>query len=311
VLGAQPVRPIDLAAFFATIANEGARPAPYAIQSIEQNGSEVYRHQTSINSAQSADPASFYQLKTMLQGVVQRGTAHAISDLAPYVAGKTGTSEDENDAWFVGFTNDVTVAVWVGYDNGGGKRRTLGSGATGAHVALPIFESVIKATWQQGRPKNPLNPPSLEAERVLVAAEGERARHGRSRSRVVLLEYLRKDSRGEPVDARYALLSLKGEAHTARAHSRSFERSVSRRGDRGEGTEGRAAEGRARNANGETGRGVFGARAMAPGQPAAVQGSTRALPPQWRDISPRWGAAPAPFSGARSNGGFFGWPFGR
>ena len=82
----------------------------------------------------SADPASFYQLKTLLQGVVQHGTAHAISDLAPYVAGKTGTSEDENDAWFVGFTNDVTVAVWVGYDNGAGSRRTLGSGSTGAHT---------------------------------------------------------------------------------------------------------------------------------------------------------------------------------
>jgi membrane carboxypeptidase/penicillin-binding protein len=316
VLGAQPVRPIDLAAFFAAIANEGARPAPYAIESIEQNGSVVYRRQTSVNPAASADSASFYQLKTMLQGVVQRGTAHAMSDLAPYVAGKTGTSEDENDAWFVGFTNDVTVAIWVGYDNGDGKRRTLGSGATGAHVALPIFQPVIEATWAQGRPKTPLNPPSLEAKRLLVAAEGEGARYGRSRSRVLLLEYLRKNSRGEPVDARYALLSPRGEGRTARAHSRSFERSVSRRGDRGEGTEGRGTEGggtegRGRNGIGETGRGFFDARGMAPGQPAEPRGSTPALPPQWRDISPGWGGAPSPFSGTRSNGGFFGWPFGR
>ena len=53
----------------------------------------------------------------MMQGVLARGTARAISGLAPYVAGKTGTSDEENDAWFVGFTNDVTVAVWLGYDN--------------------------------------------------------------------------------------------------------------------------------------------------------------------------------------------------
>ena len=53
----------------------------------------------------------------MLQGVVARGTARAIGQLSPYVGGKTGTSDDENDAWFVGFTNDVTIGVWVGYDN--------------------------------------------------------------------------------------------------------------------------------------------------------------------------------------------------
>ena len=83
----------------------------------------------------------------MLQGVVARGTAHAICGLSPYVAGKTGTTDDENDAWFVGFTNDVTVAVWVGYDNATGKRRTLGGGATGGGVAVPIFEPIIQAVW--------------------------------------------------------------------------------------------------------------------------------------------------------------------
>ena len=51
--------------------------------------------------------------------------------LAPYVGGKTGTTDGENDVWFAGFTNDVTVAVWVGYDNADGKRRTLGGGQTG------------------------------------------------------------------------------------------------------------------------------------------------------------------------------------
>ena len=79
----------------------------------------------------SVGRAAFYQLKTMLQGVLTRGTARAIAGLAPYVAGKTGTSDEENDAWFVGFTNDVTVAVWIGYDNADGTRRTLGRGATG------------------------------------------------------------------------------------------------------------------------------------------------------------------------------------
>ena len=181
VLGAEPVRPIDLAAFYAAIANEGVRPEPYAIDAIEENGKVVYRRQPSRVATTSVDPASFYQLKTMLQGVLQRGTAHAISDLAPYVAGKTGTSENENDAWFVGLTNDVTVAVWVGYDNGDGRRRTLGTGQTGAHVALPIFGSIIEAVWQHGGAKSQLDSPSPEASRVLISEHADRA--GRDRSR--------------------------------------------------------------------------------------------------------------------------------
>jgi membrane carboxypeptidase/penicillin-binding protein len=147
VLGAQPVRPIDLAGFYATVANEGARPTPYALESIEQNGQVVYRRRAEAPvQLKEADRVAFYQLKTMLAGVVERGTAAAARDLAPYVGGKTGTSEDENDTWFAGFTNDVTIVVWVGYDNAEGTRRTLGQGSTGASVALPIFQTIPEAS---------------------------------------------------------------------------------------------------------------------------------------------------------------------
>ncbi|HVL73464.1 MAG TPA: transglycosylase domain-containing protein, partial [Beijerinckiaceae bacterium] len=136
VLGAQPLRMIDLAAFYAAIANEGALPSPYAVEAIEQDGREVYRRpERPLVRIGSADRVAFYQLKRILQGVLERGTATAIRPLAPYVAGKTGTTDNENDAWFVGFTNDVTVAVWVGHDNADGKRRTLGRGQTGGKVA--------------------------------------------------------------------------------------------------------------------------------------------------------------------------------
>ena len=87
--------------------------------------------------------------------------------LSPYVAGKTGTTDDENDAWFVGFTNDVTIAVWVGYDNADGKRRTLGGGQTGGKVAVPIFKPIIQAVWANVAPKTALAPPSPEAKRQL------------------------------------------------------------------------------------------------------------------------------------------------
>src|SRR3954471_6680779 len=163
VLGAQPVRLLDLAAFYAAIANEGARPSPYALEAVEQGGRTLYRHEAKAPvRLGSADPGSFFQVKTMLQGVVERGTAASMRRLAPYVAGKTGTTENENDAWFAGFTNEVTTAVWVGYDNADGKRRTLGRGQTGAKVAIPIFEPIVQAVWAQHAPKTALNGPSAE-----------------------------------------------------------------------------------------------------------------------------------------------------
>ena len=69
-----------------------------------------------------------------------------------------------------GFTNDVTVAVWLGYDNATGKRRTLVGGATGGGVAVPIFEPIIQAVWANVAPKTVLAPPSLEAKRQLSAS---------------------------------------------------------------------------------------------------------------------------------------------
>jgi penicillin-binding protein 1A len=198
VLGAQPVRPIDLAAFYAAIANEGAHPSPHTIDAIEHNGLVIYRREpTSSESIASVDRVAFYQLKSMLQGVLARGTARSIGDLAPYVAGKTGTSQDENDAWFVGFTNDVTVAVWIGYDNADGKRRTLGGGATGGGLAVPIFEPVIQAVWANVAPRAALAPPSPEAKRNLKCASEERN----------LVECLRTDAKGRVIEAEDRLLS--------------------------------------------------------------------------------------------------------
>jgi membrane carboxypeptidase/penicillin-binding protein len=216
VLGAQPVRPIDLAQFYATIANEGMRPLPHAIEAIEQNGNIVYRHSSALEQVGGADRASFYQLKTILQGVVQRGTAHRIGSLAPYVAGKTGTTDDENDTWFVGFSNDATVAVWVGYDNADGRRRTLGSGQTGASVALPIFEPIMQAVWAYRAPRAQLDPPSPDARRLLVSAGDDGERRGKR------TEYLRRDAKGRAVDARYALVSRRegGEATASTTRTR-------------------------------------------------------------------------------------------
>jgi penicillin-binding protein 1A len=209
VLGAQPVHMIDLAAFYAAVANEGARPQPHGIDSIEVGGHTVYEYPNDpLPFIGAADRTSFYQLKTILQGVVARGTARAISALSPYVAGKTGTTEDAVDGWFIGFTNDVTVAVWVGYDNGNGKRRSLGSNATGARVALPIFQPIIEDVWADGiAPKAPLAGPSHEAQLHLIDlpidyASGNRITDGRGN----FIEHFRLGADGRFDETQYLLV---------------------------------------------------------------------------------------------------------
>jgi membrane carboxypeptidase/penicillin-binding protein len=186
------------------------RPQPYVIDSIERNGLIVYRHDTKSSAViGSVDRAAFYQLKSMMQGVLARGTARSIASLSPYVAGKTGTSDNENDAWFVGITNDVTVAVWLGYDNSDGKRRTLGGGATGGHVAVPIFEPVMQAVWAHVAPKAALAPPSPEARRSLACRSVDFDSGEMTQARAVrpVSECFRIDSSGQIVDTQYRLVS--------------------------------------------------------------------------------------------------------
>jgi penicillin-binding protein 1A len=209
VLGAQPARPIDIAAFYAAIANEGLRPSPHVIDSIERRGVVVYRHdpKTSVRIG-SADRADFYQLKMMMQGVLARGTAATLSNLSPYVAGKTGTSENENDVWFVSFTNDVTVAIWIGYDNASGKRQTLGAGSTGGTVAVPFFPPVIASIWANVAPRAALAPPSTAAKQYLSCGSNDFERDGRAeRASKELAECLRINRDGRVIDTRYDLIS--------------------------------------------------------------------------------------------------------
>jgi penicillin-binding protein 1A len=217
VLGAQPVRLFDLAAFYAAIANEGGRPSPYALEAVEQGGRTLYSHAPKpLTSVGSADRAAFYQVKSILQGVLDRGTARALKHLAPYVGGKTGTTDNENDAWFAAFTNDVTVVAWVGNDNADGKRRTLGRGQTGGKVALPIVKDILEAAWTHHAPKTPLAPPSDEAARQLIALPidlhtGDRVTDGRRG----FTEYFRKDRWGQLAETQYRLVP-EGEAYAYR-----------------------------------------------------------------------------------------------
>ncbi|MGU3538376.1 penicillin-binding protein 1A [Methylobacterium sp. A54F] len=206
VLGAQPVRMLDLAGFYAAVANEGARPAPYALEAVERDGKALYTHSPREPARiGSADRVAFYQLKTMLQGVTNHGTAAALARVSQFVAGKTGTSENENDAWFAGFTNEITVVVWVGYDNADGTRRTLGRGQTGGHLSVPIAGSIFQAAWANGVARTPLSQPSPEARQHLVDLPID-ARSGQRTAGGGFLEHFRTGGDGRMADTQFRLV---------------------------------------------------------------------------------------------------------
>ncbi|WP_249680585.1 penicillin-binding protein 1A [Roseococcus pinisoli] len=180
-LGAGETTVLRQAAGYASFVNGGRRVDPTFIDSVQdQRGRVIWRSQArectgcaegpngppptiAENRRQVADPIAAFQIVNLLQGVVQRGTgARAATGLNRPVAGKTGTTDDYKDNWFVGFTPDIVIAVWVGYDD----PRSLGNGETGGGNAAPIFREVAAAALQ-GSPAVPFRaPPGVALVRI-------------------------------------------------------------------------------------------------------------------------------------------------
>jgi penicillin-binding protein 1A len=144
-LGSADLAPLELAASYAAIANQGTHIEPYMIERIAAPDGQVLE-QHFPTAYTSTDPAVAYVLTHMLEGVVHRGTAYAINDLPLDIAGKTGTTDDFTDAWFVGFTPRYTILTWIGYD----LKRSLGQGMSGAVAALPMWRAIVEAGLKQG-----------------------------------------------------------------------------------------------------------------------------------------------------------------
>jgi penicillin-binding protein 1A len=122
---------------------------------------------------QVVDPHTAYQVTSMLEGVVKRGTGYRVSKVGKPLAGKTGTTNDEKDAWFVGFSPDLVAGVFVGFDN----PRAMGKGETGGGVAAPIFRDFMR--WAlEDKPATPFRvPPGVKLVRI-DAKTGMRAQQG-------------------------------------------------------------------------------------------------------------------------------------
>ena len=139
-LGAAGVSPLEMTAAYNVFVNQGVYVKPRYIRKISDYTDKVLEEQLAELS-EATQPQVAYELAYMMKGVVDRGTAYAAHTLADPLAGKTGTTNGYTDAWFIGFSPEFTVGVWVGYDD---PSRSLGGGATGADIALPIWIDIFK-----------------------------------------------------------------------------------------------------------------------------------------------------------------------
>jgi penicillin-binding protein 1A len=142
-LGSGLVTPLDLTAAYAVFPNGGFRVVPRGLVTVtDASGAAV--HQVHTSREEILSPEVSYQMVTMLQDVVDRGTGNAVRALGVRgrVGGKTGTTSESRDAWFVGFSSSVVVGVWVGFD----QPQTIRQGASGARVALPIWADFMRRT---------------------------------------------------------------------------------------------------------------------------------------------------------------------
>jgi penicillin-binding protein 1A len=174
-LGAGETTLLRMVGAYAMFDNGGRKVQPTLIDRIQDRyGRTIYRHDsrecrgcdadkwanqpepTLIDRRERVlDPMTAYQITSIMEGVVQRGTATVVKEVGKPIAGKTGTTNDEKDAWFIGFSPDLVVGVYLGYD----KPRHLGRGATGGVLAAPVVRDFMKVALAD-KPAVPFRVPA-------------------------------------------------------------------------------------------------------------------------------------------------------
>ncbi len=177
-LGAGSVTPMQMAVGYTAFANGGFRVAPYFIQRIEDEKGNILEQaepsQVAKNAVQIVDPRNAYLMTTMMQDVVERGTATRAKQLnRTDLAGKTGTTNDHIDAWFCGYQTNLVAVAWIGFDN----PKSLGEHETGGRAALPIWINYMGKVLQNVPMSPPISPQGVVTARVNPAT-GFRVSHG-------------------------------------------------------------------------------------------------------------------------------------
>jgi penicillin-binding protein 1A len=177
-IGAGETTLLRMTMAYAMLANGALEITPSLVDRVQdRNGKTIYRHEPRVckGCGEAAgggtptapelidsrkpfhDPASVYQVVSMMQGVTVRGTAGRLAALGRPIAGKTGTTNDARDNWFLGSTPDITIGVYIGFD----EPRNLGAQETGGGNAAPIFEQIAKEIFKGKAPTPFRIPPGL------------------------------------------------------------------------------------------------------------------------------------------------------
>jgi penicillin-binding protein 1A len=193
-LGSGETTVMRMVSAYSVMANGGRQIKPSLIDRIQDRyGKTVFKHdergcegcvvtewdnqsepELVDNSEQVLDPMTAYQITSMMQGVVQRGTATTLAELGRPLAGKTGTTNDEKDAWFIGYTPNLVVGLYMGFD----QPKGLGHGATGGGLAAPVFKDFMRVALQ-GKPNIDFKVPdgmkliAIDRKTGMRAAEGQ------------------------------------------------------------------------------------------------------------------------------------------
>ncbi len=199
-LGSEGTTVMRLTTAYAQLVNGGRKTSPVLVDRIQdRTGKTIFRTDMRAcpacaaaawdrqgppalpdERAQLADPASVYQVVHLLEGVVQNGTGRPVAAVGKPLAGKTGTSNDAFDVWFMGFSPDLVAGIFVGFD----EPRTLGTRETGGGVAAPMFRDFMKEALKS-RPATPFRvPPGVS----LVRVEHDAGRPAQPGDRHVILE---------------------------------------------------------------------------------------------------------------------------
>ncbi len=151
-LGAAEATLTEMTSAYSAFPNQGVRMRPYSILKVaDREGNLLEENRPEPKDAIRSDTA--FVMTSLLRGVVQRGTAAKAASLNWPLGGKTGTTDDYTDAWFIGFDPDITLGVWIGLD----QKKPIGHNQTGAEAALPIWMDIMKA-WIGDRKEAPPFP---------------------------------------------------------------------------------------------------------------------------------------------------------
>ena len=171
-LGAVELTLLDHTSAFSTFPNDGVRALPHYILKVTDYDGRVLEQNYPV-VREVISPRTARTMTSMLRDVVLHGTAAAATRLKYPVAGKTGTTNDFTDAWFIGFSPSMTCGVWVGFD----EKKTLGNKETGALAALPIWMSFMTTALRREEPRDFLPVPETDSR--LLASQGTELSIGR------------------------------------------------------------------------------------------------------------------------------------